>query len=494
VSRVQPLRSRSYLLKNCLGGLVIATLFATQSAVAESSKITNQAQYQYEVGGDNTIKVEGDTNLVEIDSNSSGLVDPFGTISGCDGKALASYDGDTVALYNTAADRLNLTSLVDLVATEFPDNPNHAIPAGIAPNVQNSNPFSLLANGDGKYNFLFDRAQLAVGKSYILVVRPSVQSNYGERRVRIDITSFNHNLLTYQATALDGKPLSTTDNNTKSVSVNITNAATVGLSLVSFQGVDTSVCDRQPIQIVKSADRASAEPGDTVVYRLTLKNQSDKDITRLSVTDTLPLGMLLRSNSVRAQLGNLPAPVNTTLQGNVVTFQIDRAGFVLPAKQAIDLAYAVTLEVDAIRGNGRNRAILTVTRSDGTTFTDGPAIHLLSIRQGLIRDTGTIVGRVFVDKNFDGQQQTNEPGIPNAVIFTDDGNRITTDANGLFSVQSAVAGYRTGTLDLTSLPGYSLAPNRYFSERNSRSRLVKLAPGGIVRMNFGVTPTAREVK
>ena len=76
----------------------------------------------------------------------------------------------------------------------------------------------------------------------------------------------------------------------------------------------------------------------------------------------------------------------------------------------------------------------------------------------------------------------------------DDGNRVTTDANGLFSVQGAVAGYRTGALDLTSLPGYNLAPNIQFKERNSPSRLVKLSPGGLVRMNFGVTPTAREVK
>jgi hypothetical protein len=120
--------------------------------------------------------------------------------------------------------------------------------------------------------------------------------------------------------------------------------------------------------------------------------------------------------------------------------------------------------------------------------------YQLAIRQGLLRDTGTLIGRVFIDKNFDGEQQPNEPGVPNAVVFLDDGNRITTDANGLFSVQSVAAGYRTGVLDLGSLPGYTLAPNLYFSERNSRSRLVKLAPGGMVRMNFAVTPTAREAK
>jgi uncharacterized repeat protein (TIGR01451 family) len=496
VFRFQPLRPICYLLlKNCLGGSILALLATAAPVVAGTSEsaIVNQAQYKYDIIG-SEFSIDGSTNSVSIGSNLGGLVDPLGIITGCDGKALASYQGYSVALYNVAPDRLNPTSLLPLVRTEFPDIPSNGIPAGLAPNTSNLNPFQLLPNGDGRYNFLFDRSQLAVGRSYLLLVKPPALSTFGERRVRIDITGLNNNILTYQATSLDGKPISTTENNTKTVTVDISNAATVGLSLISFQGMGTSVCDSQPIQIVKSADRATAEPGDTVVYLLALKNQSDRDLTSLTVTDTLPLGMFLRTNSIRAQLGTTPVPVSVTQQGNVVTLKIQAPGFVVPARQVINLAYAVSLDTEALRGTGRNSATLTVTRSDGSTATDGPATHSLIVRQGLLRDTGTIVGRVFVDKNFDGQQQANEPGIPNAVIFTDDGNRITTDANGLFSVQSAVAGYRTGTLDLTSLPGYTLAPNLYFSERNSPSRLVKLAPGGIVRMNFGVTPTAREVK
>jgi hypothetical protein len=74
----------------------------------------------------------------------------------------------------------------------------------------------------------------------------------------------------------------------------------------------------------------------------------------------------------------------------------------------------------------------------------------------------------------------------------DDGNRITTDANGLFSLVNVIAGHRTATLDLSSLPGYSLAPNIKFIEGNSQSRLVRLEPGGMARMNFAVTPAYGE--
>ena len=95
-------------------------------------------------------------------------------------------------------------------------------------------------------------------------------------------------------------------------------------------------------------------------------------------------------------------------------------------------------------------------------------------------------------QNFDGEQQFGEPGVPNAVIYVDDGNRITTDANGLYSLAYVISGSRTGTLDLTSLPGYTLAPNLYRIEANSPSRMVNLSPGGMARMNFAVTPTFGE--
>jgi uncharacterized repeat protein (TIGR01451 family) len=473
VSRFQPLRPKSALIKNCVRGLTIATL-CTSPSVAWAS-ISNQAQYKYDV--DSKTKIEGNTNKVIIDTiGTDGLIDPIGAITGCNGQPLPSYAGYSVILFNTI-DRINPTSIAALDRTT---------PAtGIEPNINNINPFPLTGSTDGRYNFLFNSSQTIVGKSYILLVKIPENSTYGERRVILDITGFDGTILSYQATSLDGKPLSSTESNVKKASINIADAARIGL-------IGVGVCESNPAKIVKTADRATAEPGDTVVYRITLSNNSDKDIPNPIVTDTLPLGMSIRPESVRASLGETSiSNINLAQAGQTASFKFSAPGFTIPARKVVNLVYAVTLNADAIRGTGQNSAVL----GDSTgNIIDGPATHSLSIRQGLIRDTGTLIGRVFVDKNFDGQQQPNEPGIPNAVIFMDDGNRITTDANGLFSVQAVVAGYRTGSLDLSTLPGYSLAPNLYFKERNSPSRLIKLAPGGIVRMNFGVTPTAREVK
>jgi uncharacterized repeat protein (TIGR01451 family) len=508
VFRFQPPSHRISLSVGCASWLV-SSLLAAQPLRAQSNdaviKITNQAQYNYNtsqdgpsIGSQDTTTIQSSTG--QIVNDFTGLIDPLGVITGCNGQKLADYNGYTVSLFNAAADGLNPTGLATLVQTEVPDNPSNNIPLGLRPNSNNDNPFKLDTTSTGAYNFLFNRAagQLDVGKSYILVVKPPTNSTYAERRVRIDVTNFSNNILSYRATSLDGQPLNLTDNSTVvSSQVNVNDAATTGLnlSLLSLKGIGVSACDAKPIQIVKSADRASAEPGDTVVYRLTLRNLSDTDIINPTVTDTLPLGLFLRPESVKAQLGSTIQPVSISQNGGTTTFKVGAPGFTIPAKQVVNLVYAATLDADAIRGTGRNIASLTAIRKDNNLpVTDGPVGYQLTVRQGLIRDTGTLLGRVFVDKNFDGEQQPNEPGVPNAVVFLDDGNRITTDANGLFSVQSVATGYRTGVLDLGSLPGYTLAPNIRFIERNSLSRLVKIAPGGIVRMNFGVTPTAREAK
>ena len=477
--RFQPFRPKPYLSQNCFRGLAVAIFVAAMPIAAHSKEINNQANYEYDTIGPEKITVKGDTNIINITGlkDKDDLIDPFGRITGCNGRSLPSYVGFTAMLFNTV-DRLNPTSIPILDRT-------NAL-TGLAPNITNINPYPLNDSKDGKYNFLFNRSQIVVGRSYILVIKVPEGSTYGERRVLLDITSFDGTKFGYTATALDGRALSTTaDSVQRRDPISVDDAAVTGL-------VKVGLCETQPAKIVKTADRATAEPGDTVVYRIVLTNNSDLDVPNPIVEDTLPLGMSLRPESVKASLSDgTVSNVVVTRSGSKAIFKFSAPGFSLPARKVLNLAYAVTLEADAIRGTGINTA--TLFKSTGESL-DGPATHTLAIRQGLIRDTGTLIGRVFVDKNFDGQQQPNEPGIPNAVIFMDDGNRVTTDANGLFSVQSVVAGYRTGALDLTSLPGYSLAPNIKFKERNSPSRLVKLSPGGIVRMNFGVTPTAREVK
>ena len=235
------------------------------------------------------------------------------------------------------------------------------------------------------------------------------------------------------------------------------------------------------LTIIKTADRGAAEPGDVVVYRLLVRNPATTPSGALTITDELPLGLQFIEESVRT------SPLSfTNITTRDRTFTLDFGGASLAGGQELSVVYAALVTPDAIRGSGRNVAQAITPNSTAS------ASNELAIRPGILADCGTLVGRVFVDKNFDGEQQAGEPGVPNAVVFMDDGNRILTDADGLFSLANVLAGNRVGTLDLTSLPGYTLAPNLFRLADNSQSRLVRLEPGGLARMNFGVTPAFGE--
>ncbi|EGJ33273.1 MULTISPECIES: DUF11 domain-containing protein [Moorena] len=481
--------------------VVLNVQVALNAAAEDNDQQTIALGFSSNCGQDNTSQETAQQTIATIAPTPDPrleLIDPFGEIRGCNNELLDDYTGFSVGLFEPDPnDPTGFLSAVELTTTEVPDDPNNTIPEGIEPNTTNANPF-FLNNDDnenrGRYSFLFDRdrGQLEQGRSYILVVNPPDNSNFLQRRIRLTINNVDEaqGIVSYTATSLDGLPI-TTDANPTEVQGEflIRNAKREGLVL-GLLNVDTGICDLESIRITKSADRATAEPGDTIIYRLSLRNLARSAVVDIVVTDDLPLGFTLVEDSVRGELQQESMEIETTRDGARITFRVAEP---IPEGGVLNIAYGVQVTPDGIRGDGENSAIVAAERDDnGWDIKDGPVVHRVRIDPGIISDCGTLLGRVFVDKNFDGHQQPGEPGVPNAVIFMENGNRITTDANGLFSVKNVLPGYHTGALDLTSLPGYTLAPNTHFNEGNSQSRLVRLEPGGMARMNFAVTPTFNE--
>lgn len=479
---------------------------AQQKPTSTRVDLSNQAEYIYEAvpqRGYSDLPMEFRGKTTRIQESFDRLIDPLGRIVGCAGETLPSYSGFSVAFYDADPSDPTGASIGRITAmtrTEFPDIPNNGISLGLQPNVENNNPYSVTDGTQGTYNFLLDpsKGQLDTGRAYILVVNTPPGSIYSPRRIRIVIGTRVGNKVAYTATSLDGKPLEASNGQTTTIgTITINDAETTALSLAVFD-LATGLCQAQEIQIIKSGDRASASPGDVAIYRLSVRNLASAPVKDLKVTDNLPVGFKFVEGSARAEFLGVNQPIVASLTGNnSVLFTLPNVN--LPAatsstsRQTLNIAYGAVLTPDAVRGNGMNLASVAGLRTDNNQpVKDGPATHKMRITSGILADCGTIIGRVFEDKNFDGEQQNNEPGIPNAVVILDDGNRITTDANGLFSVANVQPGYRSGVLDFSSLPGYTLAPNRKFKERNSQSRLVNLAPSGLVRMNFAVTPAFQE--
>ena len=426
------------------------------------------------------------------------LGDPFGRVTGCRGEILPDYSGFTIGLYEPGGGPPgSIGPAIELTRTELPDDPSNQIPEGIEPNTENSNPFFLTNEDQGRYSFLLDetRGQLDKGDTYILLVNPSEESTYGDRRIRIEIGEVTDNAIPLTATSLDGQPINLTDPLERTVIeatlVRVPDAETFGLNLavLNFQA---GICRAQEIDLDKFADRAAAEIGDIVIYRLNIRNLSEDPVDTFTVTDTLPRGINFISDSVRSGIGEEEIEVEVNQDDRTVEFAIEQPG-VIPSGDTLNIIYGAEVTPDAQRGSGINTADVEATVFN-RTVRDGPVTQELEIRPGLLNDCGTLIGKVFVDKNFDGEQQPGEPGVPNAVIYLENGTRISTDADGQYSLQNVCPGYHTAIVDFTSIPGYELAPSPKRREKQSPSRLFQMSPGGMVRVNFGVTPTGGEEK
>lgn len=440
-------------------------------------------------------------NDINPDNNVDQLVDPLGRLLDCEGKPLENYSGFIAALYNSD-DMGTQGSLLQLPPLDPNNQPK--VPVGISNvNPINENPFDLGNTNQynderkGQFNFFFSRAlgqASTPGQTYLLVIQPPAGSDFDTRRMLIKVISVSAESFSYRAIPLDGLPIGLADRFAVAQEVTVSQAES---EVVLFKTPETFICQSQALNIRKTADRATVEPGGFVVYQVVVTNTSSSVIDNAAVIDRLPVGFRLLEDSVQAVIGNQPVPVTTEINGREITFRLQQGLPVVTNPDSNEISarivYAVEVLPDAIRGDGRNFALASGDRQDNKIpVSDGPAIYQVDITEGLFSDLGTIIGRVFVDKNFDGEQQYGEPGVPNAVVFMQNGNRIVTDQDGLFSVGNVLPGWHTGVLDLTSVPGYTLAPNPYILKKESQSQAVRLEGGGTARMNFAVTPVVEE--
>jgi len=480
-------------------GLVAAGLLQLALPTAGQT-LRNTATSAYTNPASPGIPLNSVSNTVR--ANPTGLVDPLGRIVGCDGNVFNSYEGFTVALYEaTGVTGSDLGPLVTLPSASAAD----IVALGnLNVNANNINPFPLSSTAGldpsqrGQFNFLLTPQQVTAGSAYILVIQPPPSTFLDARRIRISILGFQNGQLSYVATSLDGLPLGL--NSTVPVGQQLTFAQGQSTAVVVFAfpgNANIPVCQSQSIRIEKTADRVSTEPGGFVVYRLTVTNQSTTTLNNVEISDRLPFGFTLLEESVQAVIGDQPANITTTTNGRNITFRFNESlpGGTPPSNNPLArIVYATEVTPDALRGDGRNFALAAAGRADSNfVVNDGPVVFRVNIREGLLSDLGTLIGRVFVDKNFDGEQQYGEPGVPNAVVFLQNGNRIVTDKDGLFSVANVLPGWHVGVLDLTSVPGYTMAPNPYVLRSETQSREARLEPGGLARMNFAVTPVAEDL-
>lgn len=102
-------------------------------------------------------------------------------------------------------------------------------------------------------------------------------------------------------------------------------------------------------------------------------------------------------------------------------------------------------------------------------------------------ETPTVFGRVFLDKNQNGRYDPGEAGVSGVKLVSAQGEIITTDSEGRYSlpILNQIRGNYILKLDSKSLP-------KNYKITTENPAIVRLSPGMPSEINFGVAPKSNK--
>jgi large repetitive protein len=187
----------------------------------------------------------------------------------------------------------------------------------------------------------------------------------------------------------------------------------------------------QALFIEKRADKAQAEIGDSVLYRIKVKNPNAFMVPLVKIFDKLPLGFKLIAGSSTMQQGT--ATVAPIVDRSIVGFPGSALTFAtgnLAANSELVVTYRVRVGIGADKGTGVNTAQAT----DGAgTIKSLVARAVVRVTGGVFTTEACVFGKVYVGCDPD-KRTKGEPGIPGVRLYLENGTNITTDSNGQYSI------------------------------------------------------------
>lgn len=237
-----------------------------------------------------------------------------------------------------------------------------------------------------------------------------------------------------------------------------------------------------PLVLSKTASVSVAEPGDTILYRVTLSNPDPlRRSGEVTLTDILPHQMRLRLGTVRLD-GEKVEPTYPA-DGTSLSVAIPS----IAAGVSAMVTYALEVRPDAREGDALNRAQAADDRGSRSNVADA----LVRIRKDVISGRMTIIGRVI-----DGSCEVDPakaPGIAGVRVMLEDGTYSVTDEDGRYHFEGVKPGLHVVQIDELTLPQDRTAvdcANNGRSGGRGFSRFVEGNGGALKRVDFRAAPSA----
>ena len=239
---------------------------------------------------------------------------------------------------------------------------------------------------------------------------------------------------------------------------------------------------RTPLLVTKSSIKRNASVGDLVPYEITVRNTENVRRAGLTIVDILPPGMRYVEGSA-----NIEGVTSTPqIGGRELTW----TGQTIPANTSV--RYRLTLVVGAGVTGGERVNIGLARNGADDSIVSNRGTAAITIVPSAVFDCSDVLGKVFEDKNRNGYQDGDEPGVPGVRLVTVNGQLVTTDEFGRYHITCAsVPDARIGSNFVLKVDTRTLPLDWDVTTDNPRS--VRLTRGKFGELNFGVAPTQASV-
>lgn len=236
--------------------------------------------------------------------------------------------------------------------------------------------------------------------------------------------------------------------------------------------------DSAGVGLALTVSRPRVQPGDVVVYALTVSNQQAQDRRNIALAIDLPRGVRLRSDTVRIH-GQVPQPgvVRLSDDGRHLLIALDR----LPPSGSIRIGYAASIRADAAPGQ-----LVSTATSQDALGRSSRANAAVVVERDTIAGRMTIIGRVVLG---DCGVTEDAAGLGGVRVLMEDGSFAVTDADGRYRFEGVVPGTHVVQIARGNLPpGARLADcsRSTRSAGSAGSRFVTGQGGSLARADFHV--------
>jgi len=285
--------------------------------------------------------------------------------------------------------------------------------------------------------------------------------------------------------------------------------------------IDIPLDKGYPLEITKTANKRSVVNGDIITYDIKIRNNSMWELLNINIQDKITNGFKYVSGSAYLDASQL-TPNRADITGRKAIFKLSSVS----GYKVIHLTYQVRVGTGISQGKYKTTAVAW-DRVRNWQMSNETGCEVDVVADALFT-LGTIIGKVFFDKNGNGIQDSpppvsnsrksqsdfedkvpemshisrgetkqggsppakagfEEPGIAGVKIYTEYGVVVETDRNGKYHIPAVPPGTHLLKVDPSTLPKGAkfITENPY---------LVHITKGLLAKVNFGITLTDADIR